>query len=351
MIYSIHDLQALVRAGNKDWSQYGDVDVIENDNLLLFNYNIQAQFKGRWNWFELNSRGLILNKNTGEVVARPFPKFFNWGERTNDHNIVEVSEKMDGSLGILYRHKGQYKIATRGSFISEQALWATDFLNKNYNLTGLPEELTLLFEIIYPSNRVVVNYGDYEDLVLIGAIDRFYGRDYYYREIEVIANHYGFAQPLVYSYDNIRNILLAAHDISANEEGWVVRFANGERLKVKGEAYKIAHKFLANVTFDRVLEACADGLFDKMIEGVPDEFLDQVKAYKAYIDEYVNYSSYLTETHYTVAPKESRKDFALYVKANCPVQQTFMFAKLDGRDYIPLIYKQLKVVGYGTEPN
>src|SRR5689334_6486551 len=124
MIESIADLQAVLLAGETDWKQYGEVNVSFHGDLILFNYSQMAQFQRRWNWFERNSRGLILNVKTGEVVARPFAKFFNYGEEmpADDNEIVSITEKMDGSLGILYREDGQFKIATRGSFISDQAI-------------------------------------------------------------------------------------------------------------------------------------------------------------------------------------------------------------------------------------
>src|SRR5688572_4275446 len=113
MIASIEDIQKLVRAGESSWEQYGDVRSLYFEDFVLFNYSAKAQYAGRWNWFELNSRGLILNATTGEVVALPFPKFFNWGEldRTTDATIQYITEKIDGSLGILYRVVDGYRIA------------------------------------------------------------------------------------------------------------------------------------------------------------------------------------------------------------------------------------------------
>src|SRR5690606_552618 len=123
-------------------------------DLLVFSYNVMAQYGENWNFFERVSRGLIINWKTYEIVARPFDKFFNWGEgeRTSTAPLVSLTEKLDGSLGILYRLNGQYKIATRGSLESEQATWATAFINSHYSLENLPHEITLLFEIIYPEN-------------------------------------------------------------------------------------------------------------------------------------------------------------------------------------------------------
>lgn len=69
-----------MREGFTDWQRYGNVTVRRKDDLLIFNYNTMAQYEGRWNFFERVSRGLIINHQTGEIVARAFDKFFNWGE-------------------------------------------------------------------------------------------------------------------------------------------------------------------------------------------------------------------------------------------------------------------------------
>lgn len=81
-IRSIEDVSALVRQGETNWKQYGDVDRRYHNGMVMFSYNHQCQWKppSEWNWFELNSRGLILNVITGEVIAWPFEKFFNYGQ-------------------------------------------------------------------------------------------------------------------------------------------------------------------------------------------------------------------------------------------------------------------------------
>lgn len=141
----IEELQKLVVDGFADWKSLGEVEVKESDGLLLFNYMRDVQ---EWNFFETISRGLILNKTTGEIVARPFDKFFNWFERGRFSRspIMQVYEKLDGSLGILYRTEdGELRIATRGSFDSEQAQYATKLLHEMYGLkysAKLPQDYT-----------------------------------------------------------------------------------------------------------------------------------------------------------------------------------------------------------------
>lgn len=135
----------------------------EFPNLHIFNYCEDVQFRNRWNKITMACRGLIIDVNTGEIVARPWEKFFNLGQMDNRIDStapVEVTDKMDGSLGILYRDpNGQLAIATRGSFASEQAVEATQIWNESYSDTSVLDDYTFLFEILLPWNRIVVSYN------------------------------------------------------------------------------------------------------------------------------------------------------------------------------------------------
>ena len=283
-----------------------------------------------------------MNAQTGEVVARPFDKFFNWGEggRKSRSHIVDITEKLDGSLGILYRENGAYRIATRGNFESEQALWATDFLNRNYNLSDLDSALTLLFEIIYPENRIVVDYGDREDLVLIGVRNRHTGDDwFFYPAMYELAHRFGFSLPQVYHFNSVTDILAATDTLDANSEGWVVRFADGQRFKIKGDRYIELHRLVTQATFNRVLKAVASGQLEMMIAGVPDEFLTDIKIWQAEIAAKVEEVKARVKSAFEQAPKEDRKTFALWVREHYPDDAPYLFAMLDGRDISDLIYK------------
>ena len=79
------------------------------NNLLLLNYTERAQFTRSWNPEVMACRGLIISGHPSasdvEIVARPFPKFFNYSEHQPDSIPdlpLEVTEKVDGSLVILY---------------------------------------------------------------------------------------------------------------------------------------------------------------------------------------------------------------------------------------------------------
>src|ERR1044072_298211 len=70
----------------------------------IYNYSELCQFKKYWNNVTLNCRGLILDDEYN-IIARPWKSFFNGGEGLMEFAMnepVEVTDKMDGSLGILY---------------------------------------------------------------------------------------------------------------------------------------------------------------------------------------------------------------------------------------------------------
>jgi RNA ligase len=342
-ILSIADIQQLVVAGCTDWSSYGAVAVRQAGDLLLFNYTPLAQYEGRWNFFERVSRGLILHRLTGEVVARPFDKFYNWlqgGRRASGH-IVTVTEKVDGSIGILYRLNGHYHIATRGSFDSEQAAWATAFLQAHHDLSGLPNELTLLFEIIYPANRVVVDYGEREDLVLLAARNRLTGAFLpFFPQLYELAERYGFTLPQVFAFNDITQIIEQAGTLPASAEGYVVEFSDGTRFKFKGDRYLELHKLLTSLTFKNVLKAMEHNRLTDLLAPVPDEMLDKVREWVVLIETTVARVKNTIEAAFAAAPKTSRKEFALWVLQEHPTLQPYLFALFDERDVVPLIYQK-----------
>ena len=337
---SIQELQNLVLSEFTDWKQLGEVSASYKEDLVLFNYTPKAQYEGRWNYFEQISRGLILNTKTGEIVARPFDKFFNWGEggRYSTGKISTITEKIDGSLGILYFSHG-WKIATRGSFTSQQALFATDFLNRNYDLVDIPKSLTLLFEIVYPDNRVVVNYGDKKDLILLAGRWTKTGEYISFEQVMNLASVHNFSLPKVYQFNDCAEIIEATKSLDPNSEGWVVEFDDGPRFKFKGEEYKKLHRLISGLSFKNTLECVASGTLEELTAIIPDEFMTEVSGWIDQIQSIVEETKDKVELAYSQAPKSTRKEFALWALENYKSLSPYLFARLDGKPVEPLIYK------------
>ncbi|WP_201374000.1 RNA ligase [Ktedonobacter robiniae] len=142
------------------------------------------------------------------IVARPFPEFFNLDEAiANGEQLpaedFEVTEKLDGSLGILYWLDGEPRLATRGSFTSNQALVGTKIFQERYGSAYFYPDFTYLFEIIYLANRIVVDYKGMEDIILLAIIETKTGREYSYNDVQKLV---GSAFSIVRLYDGITDV-------------------------------------------------------------------------------------------------------------------------------------------------
>jgi len=200
--------------------------------LTIWNYTEKVQYEGLWDEITLQTRGLVTD-DEGNVVARPFKKFFNIEEKKfTATEEFEVYEKMDGSLGILFFYEGKWIVATRGSFTSDQAVKAQEILKSKYIVESIPKGYTTLFEIIYPENRIVVDYGDEESLVVLGMTSRMSGKEMDYDSLLNVHNESGMS--VVRRYDGIKDYSFLKNMIADTHEGFVVKFSNGGKNKKKG---------------------------------------------------------------------------------------------------------------------
>lgn len=218
------------------------------DDLHLFVYSEEAVYEKRWNPWTIAARGLILSPSDKKIVATPFPKFFNYGEQVDQ--IIpdcdfEALEKVDGSLIIIFHHKGEWRCATKGSLGSDQAKWAAAWLAR-HDTSFLDRDTTYLAEAIYPENRIVVRY-DETGLVMLGAY-RGDGLEMPYAELTGVADRLGWRMAKRHSFAAVSELLALAKTLPATEEGFVLRFSNGLRLKVKGDEYCRIHRMISRVT-------------------------------------------------------------------------------------------------------
>lgn len=341
-IESIADIQQLAQAGFDNWQHFGEVNVTQRGDLLLFDYTTRAHMRNLWNYFERVSRGLVLDHGTGEIVARPFDKFFYWlasDMRTSGH-IVNITEKVDGSLGILFRHKGQFQITTKGSFFSPQARWATKYLRDTFDLTGLGEEWTLLFEIIYPDNHIVVDYGDREDLVLLAARNRFTGEYMpFFPDMYLLAERYGFTLPQVYRFNSVDDIIAQTSGAYQNFEGWIVEFSDGQRFKFKTDRYIEMHRYARELDFPAVLQAVRDDEIDYLATMLPDEMQIKVYEWVDTIRETMQHIKANTVQAFVQAPRQSSAAYTAWVQAQHPELERYLMALWHGENIEPLIYR------------
>jgi len=299
-------------------------------HLSIFKYTETCAFEDGWNPINRICRGIIFNTTTGDLIARSFPKFFNIGERPESslenlpQGAFEVFEKMDGSMGSLYKlPTGEWAVATPGSMDSPQAREATKMLSQ-YDLSTIPDNVTPVVEIIYPENRIVVDYADRRELILLTVFNRD-GSEWSTLEVDGLAIFCGFGRPKIYGHIDLENLTFAE-----NAEGYVIRFTSGLRVKAKSPVYVMAHRFLTNVSIPRVVEGCRDGsiaavaaqcpptwqaTLDDLVALVNNKFVALNKLIHQYWAAVSTQSSGISPSH---DPKEWKKQCALWIQVNVP---------------------------------
>jgi RNA ligase len=312
--------------------------------LTIWNYSEKCQYENLWDETLLMCRGLVTD-NEGNIVAKPFDKFFNIEEgKFEPTEKFEVYEKMDGSLGIVFWYRGQWVVATRGSFTSDQAIKAKELLKK-YNTDIMFRNLTFCFEIIYKNNRIVCDYKDYEGLVLLGTFDKN-GKE---TDVE-IWSQWGF--DVVKKYDGINDYKQLKEMVKNDQEGFVVKFSNGDRVKVKGVEYLRLHKIMTNVTTTGIWEYLKNGEdVMEILKDVPDEFYDKIKTYVRDL----NYSYFqisedvgkkfdgkMYGKYNDKDPIEDRKEFAEWVFTQPKHLSGILFRMLDKKDYSEIIWNLIR---------
>lgn len=314
---------------------YISVQKHPTDDLFIYNYTQKAQFAWEWNEETVACRGLIADSKD-RIIKRPFKKFFSL-EQLNGKipdGPFQVYDKLDGSLGILYESSRGIEIATRGSFVSEQAIQATEIVRKKYSHLKWNPANTYLYEIIYPGNRIVVDYGDTEDIFLLAIINTATGEEFDISNFD----QFDAGTPMVsqFYYTDIESIKSIQ---DPKNEGFVLRFESGERIKIKFAEYKRLHKILTGISPRFIWETLRDGKsFDEIIDRVPDEFFKWATGVRDKLQ-----SEYYGVEHQAMIQfkdKGDRKSTALYFQ-RCE-NPSILFAMLDKKDYSQHIWKLIK---------
>lgn len=324
----LDDLDQLVEAGYITKRPHPECD------LFILNYTPKAQYEGLWNETTMSCRGLVVDSNNA-IKARCFKKFFNYEEVPAEVSSrigmnFQTFEKIDGSLGILYWAGDKPAIATRGSFTSEQALRATQILRTKYRFADLDPSVTYLFEIIYPGNRICVDYGNLEDLILLATFKTQSGR-----ELEPPVGPFPLARKFNFGsdFEGIKGLNLE------NREGFVVRFDDGYRFKIKFADYVALHAAIFSVSTRSIWNTLRRGE-EQPLDRLPDEVYDWVKDVESSLrDEYQAVESRASEIFGSIQHL-SRKEFAsIALDYAC---SAVLFRMLDNRPYEDIIWKMIE---------
>lgn len=319
-------------------------------DIWILNYSPKAQYTKFWDDYTLSCRGMVIDAD-GNILARPFQKFKNLEEHDSSEidmtQEYDIFEKMDGSLIILfyYEPKMTWIVASRGSFISEQCIKARELIDIciYYKLN---KECTYLFEVIYPENRIVVDYGDRTELVLLSRIETKSGFELYYTDLVALYSKW-FTVVKKYKIKHINDLAELKELEEDNREGFVVRFLNGFRVKVKFSEYVRLHRIITNVSNLTVWEHLKDNYeFDELIDRVPDEFYDwlkkTIKELQGKYNEIERESLLEFVRIYHINGITERSDFAKHAISS--KYRSILFKIYDKRAYAEIIWKMIRPV-------
>lgn len=172
-----------------------DKTVEEKDmgnGISSFNFTRDAFTKRKWNDNNVKARGLFINLETEQIVARSYDKFFNIGERpeTKIQNLsrsllfpVIAYKKYNGYLGLVGydSQKDELIYTSKSSTNSDHTTWLKEIL-----MTKKPEvfisyeeiikqiiklhNITLVFEPLDPINDPhIIEYKE-RDIILLDAV-------------------------------------------------------------------------------------------------------------------------------------------------------------------------------------
>lgn len=320
----------------------------EKDNLYLLKYSqIDSDFNYK---ITRQCRGIILEKNTNNIICYGFDKFGNYGESyvpNIDFNTATITEKVDGSLIRLYWYDNHWNIATNGTIDASDATVTDLKTDKEYSFKELFfdvmriknidfKDLTNImdpthnycFELVHPVSRVVILYEP--NLYLIGARDMISLKESnIYDDCFNDLIKIGIKIPKVYYFSKLEDIIKIINELSNDEEGYVITDINFNRMKVKNPKYLAKHRLALNRNFSRkaIIECIVNGVDDDMSAYFPEikEKIDKVKL------ELTNYMSVVKQDINTLFNKkyENKKEFALdAIKTILP---SFAFAIYDDK--------------------
>lgn len=312
-------------------------------DLYIIKYkHPQVDWSNEWT---RQARGIVLDGNSN-VVSRPYEKFFNYKElewrddidkETKklsewDDSNYEVIEKLDGSLAVVSQYDDEILYTSSGNLQGKFPHMFKVWFDKNLtprqkrNLKSLTKTYTLLFEYISPNNRIVVPY-ERTQMVLHGVINTRTGEELFDEApFNKIAEDIGVDTANRMGHIELETLMRVKklQDLTENLfEGFVIRFDNGKRLKIKTDQYVELHSehtlWLGGVDTKKKTKLYIERIKDKTIDdliAVMTEHRDKkaVEYINKVISKYNEFDRLIEESKEIVNEQNfSRKDYAINV--------------------------------------
>ena len=294
-------------------------------------------------------RGLKFDAD-GKLIARPFHKFFNLGEKGAPQaepwdSPHVVMEKLDGSMVHPVLLGGELVFMTRmnRSVQADAALAVASAGVRSLCEDMIHAGFTPIFEFTGPENRIVVAY-DTPQSTLLAVRDMRTGLYLPHVDIEVLGAKYDV--PVVGTHGTVEDVMAFWNATRAMEEGegFVIAFEDGHRLKIKTEAYALRHKALSGLAHEKnVLAWVAKGAVDDVLPLLAPEAADIVRAYQSQVLGRAQALAAEVEAFVAANADADRRAFAGRVQTDlAPELRPVAFKALDGVPPMQMILSVLE---------
>jgi RNA ligase len=338
--------------------------VMQNDLYTVINYAVAFDDtfsldseKSHYNMtIRRECRGLIFDTATGQLISRPYHKFFNAGEKEETQldkiNLYEphvVLEKLDGSMIRPIPTADGFHLATKAG-ITDVAMNAEVFIADKPHYTQfinkcIQKGTTPIFEWCSRKNRIVIDYPE-DQLILTAMRYVFEGSYLTYAVMKSYATAWNI--PVVKAVDGlaVQNIALFVKQVREweDDEGVVLRFDTGHMVKIKADQYVLRHKTKDQVSQEKnIIQIILNDDVDDLVSLLTPDDVSCIQHFQKLFWKGVDETTQeLIELYSSGKDIESQKDFALsFVQSVASNYKPFMFNMRNGRPVKELLIEAI----------
>jgi RNA ligase len=337
--------------------------VMEKEGYTVIKYAVAFEDTFQWDSndpvgsaIRRECRGIIFNQD-GELISRPYAKFFNVGEKPetqlNEVNLYEshiVLEKLDGSMIRPIPTVEGFNLATKAG-VTDISQQAEEFISDKPHYAKFIHsmfdgKLTPIFEWVSRKNRIVVDYEN-DNLILTAIRNTEMGHYLPYFNMLDLAEHWNI--PVVQAVDGlaVQNIELFVKQIREWEdsEGVVLRFDTGHMVKIKADQYVLRHKTKDAINQEKnVISILLNDDVDDLIPLLTPEDATRIQEFQhAFWLSFEDVAGEIYDLYRQIDKGQSQKDFALFaVSSVLPHYQPFMFKLRKGFPIKDLLIEQIR---------
>lgn len=336
--------------------------VSKKPNYTIINYNINysdtflnvfdeniSEKEREFRYLRRECRGITFCNETGNIIRRPYHKFFNLNEKDETQSSVvditqphHILQKLDGSMISPFIVNDTVIFGTKMGETDTSAQ-ALQFINNsdikyNHFAREMIEKcnVTPIFEWCSRKSRIVIDYAN--DMLVLTAMRNLHTGQYMsFDDMNNIAYNYNIPTviALTGSIINMDNFVECTKRL-IDEEGYVVRFSSGYMIKIKADDYCRKHSLKDTILFEKnVLRLIVEDKIDDLLGDFSDADRACIEKYRnSVMHNMMNFCNRIENR--IIAAKEMYKDdkkqFAVnYVPRFNKNEHGFMFQAWDNK--------------------